>query len=208
VSAEPLLRRREPAGLLREEPRIARRRPYRRDRPRSSACWAATGWAVDQRPRRSWAWSDATGTIEFKSHDLTRLKTFEIAHLGIGYVPGNRDIFPTLTVEENLASRRQAWTRLGLELCRRLPAVSTAAGPCSHPGGRTGQGAEQQMLTLARTMMGDPQLVSSMNRRGLAPMIVELVGTFLRELARPPAFHPLIEQKTDESRCRSRSGYT
>src|SRR5512134_4188059 len=45
---------------------------------------------------------DCTGTVEFNGRDLTRLKTYEIAHLGVGYVPENRDIFPTLTVEENL----------------------------------------------------------------------------------------------------------
>ena len=50
---------------------------------------------------------DCTGTVDFKGRDLTRLKTYEIAHLGVGYVPENRDIFPTLTVEENLRLRHQ-----------------------------------------------------------------------------------------------------
>ena len=45
---------------------------------------------------------DCTGSVTFKGHDLIRRKTYEIAHLGLGYVPENRDIFPTLTVEENL----------------------------------------------------------------------------------------------------------
>lgn len=138
---------------------------------------------------------DATGTIEFKSHDLTRLKTFEIAHLGIGYVPENRDIFPTLTVEENLRlgvkrGHASGWSYANVyRLFPRLQArARTQAGVLS--------GGEQQMLTLARTMMGDPQLVIiDEPTEGLAPMIVELVGTFLRELRDRGVSILLIEQK-------------
>jgi branched-chain amino acid transport system ATP-binding protein len=138
---------------------------------------------------------EATGTIEFKSHDLTRLKTFEIAHLGIGYVPENRDIFPTLTVEENLRlgvkrGHASGWSYADVyRLFPRLQArARTQAGVLS--------GGEQQMLTLARTMMGDPQLVIiDEPTEGLAPMIVELVGTFLRELRDRGVSILLIEQK-------------
>jgi branched-chain amino acid transport system ATP-binding protein len=141
---------------------------------------------------------DCTGTLAFRGHDLTRLKTYEIAQLGIGYVPENRDIFPTLTVEENL--------RLGLksgrgrqpghwsfeDMYRLFPRLKerarTEAGVLS--------GGEQQMLTLARTMMGDPELVIiDEPTEGLAPMIVELVGTFLRELKERGLSILLIEQK-------------
>ena len=79
---------------------------------------------------------DATGTIEFKSHDLTRLKTFEIAQLGIGYVPESRDIFPTLTVEENLRLGVQRGAPGQLELRRCLAPVSAAAGARPYAGRR------------------------------------------------------------------------
>ena len=141
---------------------------------------------------------DCSGTVDFKGRDLTKLKTYEIAQLGVGYVPENRAIFPTLTVEENL--------RLGLkggkgrtpggwgfeDMYRLFPRLKerarTEAGVLS--------GGEQQMLTLARTMMGDPELVIiDEPTEGLAPMIVELVGNFLRELKERGLSILLIEQK-------------
>ncbi len=141
---------------------------------------------------------DCTGTLDFKGRDLTRLKTYEIAQLGVGYVPENRDIFPTLTVEENLrlglkSGRDRQPGRWSFEdMYRLFPRLKerarTEAGVLS--------GGEQQMLTLARTMMGDPELVIiDEPTEGLAPMIVELVGTFLRELKERGLSILLIEQK-------------
>lgn len=138
---------------------------------------------------------DCTGRIVFKDKDLTRLKTYEIAQLGVGYVPESRDIFPTLTVEENL--------RLGLkgkvpgrwtyeDMYALFPRLrerrQTQAGVLS--------GGEQQMLTLARTMMGDPALVIiDEPTEGLAPLIVEMVANFLRALKERGISILLIEQK-------------
>lgn len=138
---------------------------------------------------------ECTGRIEFKGEDLTRLRTHRIAHLGIGYVPENRDIFPSLTVEENLAlglkgRAPRGWTyddmyRLFPRLRER---AKTQAGVLS--------GGEQQMLTLARTMMGDPELVIiDEPTEGLAPLIVNLVAQFLRELKGRGTSVLLIEQK-------------
>jgi branched-chain amino acid transport system ATP-binding protein len=138
---------------------------------------------------------EATGEIVFKGHDLTRLPTHRIAHLGIGYVPENRDIFPTLTVEENLALGRKGrvpdgWTYE--DMYRLFPRLkerrNTQAGVLS--------GGEQQMLTLARTMMGNPEMVIiDEPTEGLAPMIVDLVAGFLRELKGRGTSILLIEQK-------------
>ena len=138
---------------------------------------------------------DCTGTVSFKGHDLTQRKTYEIAHLGIGYVPENRDIFPTLTVEENLRlgeKGRKAGRWSAEEMYRLFPRLKerarTEAGVLS--------GGEQQMLTLARTMMGDPELVIiDEPTEGLAPMIVEMVARFLRELKERGLSILLIEQK-------------
>jgi branched-chain amino acid transport system ATP-binding protein len=138
---------------------------------------------------------DCTGAVSFKGHDLTRLKTFEIAQLGVGYVPENRDIFPTLTVEENLrlgqkGRRPGRWSAQDMyRLFPRLQErVRTEAGVLS--------GGEQQMLTLARTMMGDPELVIiDEPTEGLAPMIVDMVARFLRELRERGLSILLVEQK-------------
>jgi branched-chain amino acid transport system ATP-binding protein len=138
---------------------------------------------------------DATGVVEFRTHDLTRLETFEIAQLGLGYVPENRDIFPTLTVEENLRlgakrGRRSAWSYA--DVYRLFPRLRERA----HTQAGVLSGGEQQMLTLARTMMGDPELVIiDEPTEGLAPLIVELVADFLRELRDRGVSILLIEQK-------------
>ncbi|HXF45047.1 MAG TPA: ABC transporter ATP-binding protein [Burkholderiaceae bacterium] len=136
-----------------------------------------------------------TGRIEFKGQDLTRLPTHRIAHLGIGYVPENRDIFPGLTVEENLTLGLKGRSFRGWtydDMYRLFPRLKerrhTQAGVLS--------GGEQQMLTLARTMMGNPELVIiDEPTEGLAPMIVELVAGFLRELKERGTSILLIEQK-------------
>ncbi len=138
---------------------------------------------------------ETSGTIEFNSRDLARLATYEIARLGIGYVPESRDIFPTLTVEENLKlgvqrGRRSTWSYA--DVWRLFPRLQerarTPAGVLS--------GGEQQMLTLARTMMGEPELVIiDEPTEGLAPMVVELVGRFLLELRDRGLSILLIEQK-------------
>jgi branched-chain amino acid transport system ATP-binding protein len=141
---------------------------------------------------------DCTGTVNFDGHDLTKKKTYEIAHLGIGYVPENRDIFPTLTVEENLRLGVKGRRKLGGsswsidETYRLFPRLRdrarTEAGVLS--------GGEQQMLTLARTMMGDPQLVIiDEPTEGLAPMMVKLVAEFLQRLKERGVSVLLIEQK-------------
>jgi len=138
---------------------------------------------------------DATGTIRFDGRDLTRRATYAIARLGVGYVPESRDVFPTLTVEENLKlgvrrGGRAHWSYA--DVWRLFPRLRerarTPAGVLS--------GGEQQMLTLARTMMGNPELVIiDEPTEGLAPKIVELVGRFLLELRDRGLAILLIEQK-------------
>ena len=137
----------------------------------------------------------ATGSVRFKGAEVLGRRTFEIAHLGLGYVPENRDIFPTLTVEQNLQlgmkrSKPGKWTVE--EMYKMFPRLrerrNTAAGVMS--------GGEQQMLTLCRTLMGDPALIMiDEPTEGLAPKIVELVGQYLRELKRRGISVLLVEQK-------------
>jgi len=139
---------------------------------------------------------DCTGTVQFKGAGLQGRKAFEIAHAGIGYVPENRDIFPTLTVHQNLmlgqkgrgkASRWSFDDMYGM-FPRLKERQHTEAGVLS--------GGEQQMLTLCRTLMGDPELIMiDEPTEGLAPKIVELVGEYLRELKRRGISVLLVEQK-------------
>jgi branched-chain amino acid transport system ATP-binding protein len=138
---------------------------------------------------------DATGSVQFRGQELLGLKAFEIAHRGVGYVPENRDIFPGLTVEQNLilgmkGKRPGQWTLEDMyQLFPRLKERQhTAAGVLS--------GGEQQMLTLCRTLMGDPELIMiDEPTEGLAPKIVELVGQYLQELKNRGLSVLLVEQK-------------
>ncbi|AOY99756.1 ABC transporter ATP-binding protein [Cupriavidus sp. USMAHM13] len=140
----------------------------------------------------------AEGSVRFRDEEILGRRTFEIAHLGVGYVPENRDIFPTLTVRQNLLlgekrNPRQAKPRWTVEdMYRLFPRLKerehTAAGVLS--------GGEQQMLTLCRTLMGDPDLVLiDEPTEGLAPMIVALVGEYLKALKERGISVLLIEQK-------------
>ncbi|MBQ0959672.1 ABC transporter ATP-binding protein [Ideonella sp. 4Y11] len=139
---------------------------------------------------------DATGGIAWRGEQITGRKAFEIAHRGIGYVPENRDIFPKLTVHQNLllgeksgrkSTRWQIDDMYGL-FPRLKERQHTEAGVLS--------GGEQQMLTLCRTLMGDPDLIMiDEPTEGLAPKIVELVAEYLRELKRRGISVLLVEQK-------------
>jgi branched-chain amino acid transport system ATP-binding protein len=139
---------------------------------------------------------DGAGSITWRNQPILGRKAFEIAHAGIGYVPENRDIFPRLTVQQNLVLGRKSAKPGGRwsfdDMYRMFPRLKerqhTEAGVLS--------GGEQQMLTLCRTLMGDPQLIMiDEPTEGLAPKIVELVGQTLRELKRRGISVLLVEQK-------------
>ncbi len=136
------------------------------------------------------------GSVRWKGQEILGKKTFEIAQLGIGYVPESRDIFPQLTVAQNLylgqknARKTGRWTLD--DMYRLFPRLKerqhTPAGVIS--------GGEQQMLTLCRTLMGDPDLiVIDEPTEGLAPQIVELVAGYLTALKARGTSVLLIEQK-------------
>jgi branched-chain amino acid transport system ATP-binding protein len=138
---------------------------------------------------------ERTGRIEFDGADLVELPTYEIARRGLGYVPENRDVFGTLTVEDNLrlglkgrSPGRWTYAEMYALFPRLQERRTTLAGVLS--------GGEQQMLTLARTMMGDPRLVIvDEPTEGLAPQIVQEVAAFLRTLRNRGVAVLLIEQK-------------
>ncbi|WP_426113084.1 ABC transporter ATP-binding protein [Massilia sp. PWRC2] len=138
----------------------------------------------------------ATGSVRLKGQQLLGLQAFQIAHLGVGYVPEGRDIFPTLTVEQNLllgekANKKSSRWRLA-DMYRMFPRLqeraAVAAGVLS--------GGEQQMLTLCRTLMGDPDLIMiDEPTEGLAPKIVALVADYLLALKEKGVSVLLVEQK-------------
>ena len=138
---------------------------------------------------------DVTGTIEFKGSSVVGLPAFKIAHLGLGYVPENRDIFPTLTVEQNLllGVKKGKTSRWSLaDMYTMFPRLQER----QHVQAGVLSGGEQQMLTLCRTLMGDPDLIMiDEPTEGLAPKIVDLVAEYLKALKEHGISILLVEQK-------------
>jgi branched-chain amino acid transport system ATP-binding protein len=136
------------------------------------------------------------GVVRYRGRDVAGLRADLVARAGVGYVPEDRQIFPTLTVRQNLelglkrAGRFGRWTyedvyRLFPNLRERQ---ANAAGVLS--------GGEQQMLAMCRTLMGDPDLILiDEPTEGLAPMLVTQVATLLDEIARRGVAILLVEQK-------------
>ena len=140
----------------------------------------------------------ASGSIRFEGREMLGLKPFHVARAGVGYVPENRDVFPRLTVRQNLllgekaAGKGAAWTVA--DMYRIFPILEERA---DSPAGVM-SGGEQQMLTLCRTLMGTPRLVMiDEPTEGLAPRVVEQVGDLLAEITRRGLAILLVEQKLD-----------
>jgi branched-chain amino acid transport system ATP-binding protein len=136
------------------------------------------------------------GSIRFKDREIAGLPSYRIARLGLGYVPENRDIFPGLTVRQNLTlglkdARRPGRWRIA-DMLATFPNLGeradTAAGVLS--------GGEKQMLAICRTLVGDPELVMiDEPTEGLAPLLVVKVAELISEIARRGLAILLVEQK-------------
>jgi branched-chain amino acid transport system ATP-binding protein len=151
---------------------------------RSTTCKAIMGLVSPQ------------GSVRYRGKDIAGLRSDLIAHTGIGYVPEDRQIFPTLTVRQNLELGLKRSGKFGRwnfrDVFRLFPNLdarqNTSAGVLS--------GGEQQMLTMCRTLMGDPDLILiDEPTEGLAPKLVEQVGSLLEEIAKRGVSILLVEQK-------------
>ena len=144
-----------------------------------------------------------SGRVDFKARDITGLPTYEIAALGMGYVPQGKHIFPRLTVAENL--------RLGARLQRSAEKV-VRSGVFAHfpvlgerlaQHGGTLSGGEQQMLAIARGLVGDPALlILDEPSEGLQPSLVEAIrGIIARACREQGVAVLLVEQNLDFARA-------
>ena len=136
------------------------------------------------------------GSIKFKGKQIAGKSSFEIAQLGVGYVPENRDIFPSLTVRQNLILGMKSskpsprWNME--EMFKMFPAL----GERADVHGGVLSGGEQQMLCMCRTLMGDPELIMiDEPTEGLAPQLVTQVAELLQEIANRGVAILLVEQK-------------
>jgi branched-chain amino acid transport system ATP-binding protein len=141
------------------------------------------------------------GTVRFRGEDISKLRPYEIARRGLGFVPEDRRIFSDLTVLENLDIGRQparqfpdgqpapSWTP------EKLFAIFPNLGQMPDRRGAHMSGGEQQMLTVARTLMGNPLLVAlDEPSEGVAPVIVEQIAKTIVELKKEGLSVLLSEQ--------------
>lgn len=136
------------------------------------------------------------GSIQFKGQEIAGKKSFEIAHLGLGYVPENRDIFPTLTVRQNLVLGMKSTKSAGRWSVEEMFNMFPNLGARADVHGGVLSGGEQQMLCMCRTLMGDPDMIMiDEPTEGLAPKIVEQLAQLLQEIANRGVSILLVEQK-------------
>jgi branched-chain amino acid transport system ATP-binding protein len=139
---------------------------------------------------------ESTGEVAWKGRPIVGCKPYEIAHMGLGYVPENRDIFPKLTVHQNLMLGQKSARQKGRWGFEDMYGMFPRLRERQHTEAGVLSGGEQQMLTLCRTLMGDPDLIIiDEPTEGLAPKIVELVAEYLKTLKSRGVSVLLIEQK-------------
>jgi len=149
-----------------------------------------------------------TGWIRFGGQDITNLKTHRIAHLGVGYVPEDRIIFPDLTVQENLEMGIKPGNKAGDWSFDRIYQIFPVLKEREKQSGGTLSGGEQQMLTIARTLMGSPVLLLlDEPSEGLAPLIIRKVYKQVNLLKESGITIVLCEQKCDYGLTMANSAY-
>ena len=139
---------------------------------------------------------ETRGEATWKGQPLAGLKPYEIAHRGIAYVPENRDIFPRLTVHQNLQLGQKGGAKSARWSFEDMYAMFPRLRERQHTEAGVLSGGEQQMLALCRSLMGDPELIIiDEPTEGLAPKIVEQVAQYLLALKARGLSVLLIEQK-------------
>ena len=136
------------------------------------------------------------GRITFRGERIDGLAPHRIARLGLGYVPEDREIFPSLTVQDNLRLGMKGAQPSGRWSVDDVYALFPMLRERRDAPGGVLSGGEQQMLTICRTLMGDPALIMvDEPTEGLAPQIVERVRALLEQIAARGVAILLIEQK-------------
>ena len=151
---------------------------------RSTTCKAIMGLVPPQ------------GSIQYKGEEIVGLKPHVIARKGIGFVPEDRWIFPGLTVLQNLQLGSKSTKITGRWAIEDVFKLFPKLGERSNVHGGLISGGEQQMLTICRTLMGDPDFIMiDEPTEGLAPKLVEQVGRLIEEIAQRGVSVLLVEQK-------------
>ena len=138
------------------------------------------------------------GSVKFNGNELAGKKAFEIAKFGLGYVPENRDIFPGLTTRQNL----ELGTKSGQDITKSRWSIDDMYNLFENLRNRADvdasflSGGEQQMLTMCRTLMGDPEVIMiDEPTEGLSPQMTTRVAELLNEISSRGVSILLVEQK-------------
>jgi branched-chain amino acid transport system ATP-binding protein len=136
------------------------------------------------------------GRVTYKGQDITGMTPYKVARLGIGFVPEDRRIFPDLTVEANLdVGRMNVQKKSNPWTLERVYQIFPVLGKFARRRGGTLSGGEQQMLTIARTLMGNPEVILlDEPSEGLAPLVVRMLGEFIDVLKKEGVTVLLSEQ--------------
>ena len=139
-----------------------------------------------------------SGSVNYRGKDITGLASYKVARLGVGFVPEDRRIFPDLTVHANLdVGRRVSKDRPTKWTLDRIYQLFPLLEKFAQRRGGTLSGGEQQMLTIARTLMGDPDfLLLDEPSEGLAPIIVKSLGDFINVIKKEGMTVLLSEQNS------------
>ena len=138
------------------------------------------------------------GRVAFKGAPITGMPPYRIARLGLGYVPEERRIFPTITVRENLLMGMKRGVRNGGWTPERVYEFFPRLKEREQQRAGTLSGGEQQMLTMGRTLMGNPDLLLvDEPTEGLAPMIVDQVERILTVIHQTGTPVLLVEQSME-----------
>ena len=137
-----------------------------------------------------------SGSVVWNGQALARRQAFDIAQMGVGYLPESRDIFPTLSVHQNLLLGLKTNSPSSEALFQTVYGLFPKLQERQHALGASLSGGEQQMLALGRTLMGQPQLlVADEPSEGLAPQMVKTIAKVLQDLAQSGVAMVVMEQK-------------
>lgn len=136
-----------------------------------------------------------SGVVRFNERDITHLKPYQIAQMGIGLIPQGRNIFPSLSVKENLTMASRAGSNVEGWSLDRVYSQFPILGERANLRGNLLSGGEQQMLAIGRALMTNPALLlMDEPSEGLAPLIVRSIGSIIRQLKEDGFSILLVEQ--------------
>ncbi|MTT50890.1 ATP-binding cassette domain-containing protein [Alcanivorax sp. VBW004] len=137
-----------------------------------------------------------TGSIRFQGTEIAGWPNHRIARLGLGYVPEDRDIFPSLTVRQNLELGLKNPRKPGKWTVEKMLDMFPNLARREHSPAGVLSGGEKQMLAMTRTLMGDPSLIMiDEPTEGLAPLVVKQIADLISEIANAGVSILLVEQK-------------